>query len=365
MTTLQHHPSSYLQTMPLEDQMELSPGPGMGDDIDIDLDLDAGPPNDQDNDYIIEDARSENTVEHIGPSVEIGDDDLMHDEDHTFTDAQEQDVEIADEELYGVNDPIPTDDLSNRQQQGGDYAPNVTTFGENGALHSPRLSTSGDLARAAGEPQEKNFVEDKTYTSENHKNLTAEMEEPTSGPADIEVPVTEQSLANEHSPLEPDQGDRRREQVPLDERSAMIVPATSSNDDLEEDDDALTDTYEEEDPNEPKDPQSGVAHIHPVVVIYEGNEISLFPPSKDDTSDTFFLPDESLARANICDLFEAIRSVLAGSISEDDELDITVEGLGLELSEVRIADFLAYGVLGITDHVSRIQFTPELSRFPR
>src|SRR4051794_35452391 len=109
MTTLRPQSSSYLQSMLLGDQMELSPRPGMDDDIDIDLDLDPGPPNDQDNDYIIEDAKSENTAEHLGPSIEVGNDDVMHDGDHTFTDVQEQDVEFLDEELYDAHDRILTD----------------------------------------------------------------------------------------------------------------------------------------------------------------------------------------------------------------------------------------------------------------
>ncbi|KAH0547840.1 hypothetical protein FGG08_000098 [Glutinoglossum americanum] len=335
MTTLEALPSSYPQNILLEDQMELSPGPGMGDDIDIDLDLDAPPPNDQGGDYIIEDAGSETAAEHMDPSVELGNDDVMRDEDLSFTDVQEQEVEIPDEELFDAHDPILTDDPSNQQQhQSGEYSPNAAAFGEDGGSRSSRLTTSGDLIATSGEQQEINFAEDNTYTSENSKNLTIENEEPATSPQNIKAPpVAEQRSALEpHGPLELDNGNQTLEQVvPLDERPALDVPATSSNSNVG--DDALTDTYEEEVPNEPKDSQSGAAHIHPVVVIYEGSEISLFPPFKDDTSDTFFLPDESLARANICDLFDAIRSVLAGSISEGDELNVAVGGLGLELSE--------------------------------
>ncbi|KAI9783372.1 MAG: hypothetical protein M1839_003907 [Geoglossum umbratile] len=333
MTTLRPQSSSYLQSMLLGDQMELSPRPGMDDDIDIDLDLDPGPPNDQDNDYIIEDAKSENTAEHLGPSIEVGNDDVMHDGGHTFTDVQEQDVEFLDEELYDAHDRILTDDLSSRQQHSSEYDPNVATFGSSGTLYS-RLNTSEDQSAAGGE-QEINFAQDETYASENINSLTTDKEANESSPrgAEVALVVEQEPALNEHNSPKPDQGDRGHEQASsLDGHSAPSVPATGTNGNGE-DDDALTDTYEEEGPDEPTDPHSGVAHIHPVVVIYEGNEISLFPPSKNDTSDTFFLPDESLARTNICDLFEAIRSVLAGSISEDDELDMTVDGLGLELSE--------------------------------
>ncbi|KAI9766983.1 MAG: hypothetical protein M1840_005941 [Geoglossum simile] len=334
MTTLQPPSSSYLQNMLAGEQMELSPHPGMDDDIDIDLDLDPGPSNDQDNDYIIEDAKSENTAEHLGPSTEVGNDDVMHDGDHMCTDAQEKDVEFPDEELYDAHDQVLTDDPSNKQQDSSAYAPNATTFESSGTSYYPRLNVSGDQPATGGE-QEINFTQDETYSSENVKSLTTEKEEHKNNLQENEVaPTVQQKPAlSEHSSPQLDPLDRDQEQVaPLDEHSVQIVPAAGPNGNGG-DDDALTDTYEEDVQDEPKDPRSGVAHIHPVVVIYEGNEISLFPPSKNDTSDTFFLPDESLARANICDLFEAIRSVLAGSIGEDDELDMIVDGLGLELSE--------------------------------
>jgi hypothetical protein len=334
MTTLQPQSSSYMQNMLLGEQMEMSPHPGMDDDIDIDLDLDPGPPNDQDNDYIIEDAKSENTAEHLGPSIDVGNDDVMHDGDHTYTDVQEQDVEFPDEELYDAHDQVLTDDPSNKQHSGA-YAPNVTAFEHGSTSYSPGFHTSGGQPVTGGE-QEINFTQDETYSSGNVENLTAEKETHKNSSQENEPTLIAQQnpALSEHGSAEPDSLDHQQA-VPLDKRSASGILATSPNGNGE-DDDALTDTYEEDGQDEPKDPRSGVAHIHPVVVIYEDNEISLFPPSKNDTSDTFFLPDESLARANICDLFEAIRSVLAGSIGEDDELNMIVDGLGLELSEVRV-----------------------------
>ena len=74
--------------------------------------------------------------------------------------------------------------------------------------------------------------------------------------------------------------------------------------------------------------------VHPVVVVYQDIEISLFPPSDQSDSPTFFLHDESLATSSIYDLLLACKGVLADSISEEDELELNIEELGLCISEV-------------------------------
>lgn len=86
-------------------------------------------------------------------------------------------------------------------------------------------------------------------------------------------------------------------------------------------------------------------HVHPVVVVYQDNEISLFPPvtqkqSEDDETGhslTFFLDDEQLARDSFQNLFEALRSALGESMIEQDELTIEIEDLGLHISEVKLS----------------------------
>ncbi|KAI9827714.1 MAG: hypothetical protein M1832_004203 [Thelocarpon impressellum] len=73
--------------------------------------------------------------------------------------------------------------------------------------------------------------------------------------------------------------------------------------------------------------------VLPVVIGYEGSQVSLFPPSKDDSSETFFLKDEGLANSTISKLFGALRSVLAESIDEDDELEFGLDIFGLSIRE--------------------------------
>ncbi|OAX82469.1 hypothetical protein ACJ72_03176 [Emergomyces africanus] len=73
--------------------------------------------------------------------------------------------------------------------------------------------------------------------------------------------------------------------------------------------------------------------LHPVKVIYQDSEISLFPPGEDDPTETFFLQDEALAYAPIEELMGACRHVLGEHISEDEELILDIESLGLHLPE--------------------------------
>ena len=74
--------------------------------------------------------------------------------------------------------------------------------------------------------------------------------------------------------------------------------------------------------------------LHPVKVYYEETEMSLFPPSTEEASETFFLENESLAFENMSEIFSAMRAVLADSIREDDELQLEVDSLNLYLGEV-------------------------------
>lgn len=79
-------------------------------------------------------------------------------------------------------------------------------------------------------------------------------------------------------------------------------------------------------------------YVHPVVVVYQDNEMSLFPPIDQDQehSQTYLLHDETHAAGSINYLLGACRSVLGESISEQDELEIQIEDLGLHLSEVNL-----------------------------
>jgi len=78
---------------------------------------------------------------------------------------------------------------------------------------------------------------------------------------------------------------------------------------------------------------STVTGLHPTIVRYEGSEVFLFPSADLKSQEEYFLQDENLVNGSIGDMLEACRVVLGGDISEDDELELTVEDLGLSLSE--------------------------------
>ena len=84
------------------------------------------------------------------------------------------------------------------------------------------------------------------------------------------------------------------------------------------------------------DPLNNPAHLHPVVLAYQGEEMFLFPPvdQRGDHTATFLLTDEQLAYSTIGNLLEACRSVLKGSLSEQAELMINIDDLDLHISEV-------------------------------
>lgn len=77
------------------------------------------------------------------------------------------------------------------------------------------------------------------------------------------------------------------------------------------------------------------APMHPIKVYYQDNEISLFPPREGDSSEMFFLEDESLAYQDFGKLFNSCRKVLQQSIGENEILVMDIEVLDIQLTEVR------------------------------
>lgn len=82
-------------------------------------------------------------------------------------------------------------------------------------------------------------------------------------------------------------------------------------------------------------PQESIeeSNLHSVKVLYQDNEISLFPPMEDDPTETYFIEDPALAHEPIGQVFHACRSVLNEHITEQEELVLDIESLNLHLSE--------------------------------
>jgi hypothetical protein len=76
--------------------------------------------------------------------------------------------------------------------------------------------------------------------------------------------------------------------------------------------------------------------LHTVKVIYQDNEICLFPPHSEEGAETFFLSEYGLAHESLDKLLGSCREVLADTIGDDDELVLDVAALGLHISEVSL-----------------------------
>ncbi|KAL8926047.1 MAG: hypothetical protein Q9208_003188 [Pyrenodesmia sp. 3 TL-2023] len=76
--------------------------------------------------------------------------------------------------------------------------------------------------------------------------------------------------------------------------------------------------------------------VHAVVVTYQENDMFLFPPAAEEQDDdqTYFLTSETLADEPIQSLLKECRNVLQGSISQQEELEINIDDLGLRIFEV-------------------------------
>lgn len=74
--------------------------------------------------------------------------------------------------------------------------------------------------------------------------------------------------------------------------------------------------------------------LHPVKVLYQGNEISLFPPLEGDSAETFFLHDEDVAYDNVGRLFSSLREILLDNVAEHEILVIDIDSLGIQIAEV-------------------------------
>lgn len=90
-----------------------------------------------------------------------------------------------------------------------------------------------------------------------------------------------------------------------------------------------------------EDISNSTAHLHPIILDYQGDEMFLFPPVDQDGEHaaTFLLADERFAYGTVEQLLDACRCILKGSLSEQDELMINIHDLNLEISEVRKGHF--------------------------
>lgn len=373
VSTLVHSTPGFQVTAP-DDDMEIASDTGrMDNDFDIDIDLSGDPSRDADDDYMIEDVRSE-----AGQEQNIGNDDIMLDGDGYLVsegfmrdDNAVRDEHLTDASEIGYEDQIPpvmpegdlfqgSARMTVPQQERNDvdfehamtHTPNV--FADATAEHQShdRQHSTQEAPGPAPEVEERGHAEEtavasaedptvREIVSDHEKKVATDstieplietavtraegLSEVTSAVDIAEDPETAQQDANEPSAV----------QHPLLEtRDSVGAQGHESRDDEQvessgEDDQAHQQTQEN------ARSAGSTSRLHPCMVIYDSTEISLFPPSEHDESETFFLQDDSLVHSSISDLLKACRGVLGETIGEDDELEIKVAELGLTMNEVR------------------------------
>lgn len=349
-----------------EDPMQFSPDmdrhASADDDIDIDFDIEDDVPDvgDDDNmDEQLDDIDDQQLFEYQEtPTVN---DDEMVDEGQTDQAHQEQDS-LVDEDLEDAEGLVMDDGLGrplldqNVQTQEGEP---VEAYGDNpedeaqsrGVENGIEVQDFGDFA--AGDlldftepdheqnPDSGDQVRD-TTDGKSSKSQRGGSELPSNLLPDKEN--TFDHMSEQANRDASDQDNTEHLTFVTEERDAQPPETVLSTQIGPEDRDRPHDNDQE---RKEDDVPPITESLHPIVVVYEGNEMSLFPPVDQDAeqSQTYFLDNESYARESLSSLFDHCKSVLADSIRDEEELEIKIGDLGLTVNEVRCPSDLVLFVL--------------------
>ena len=367
---------------------------GQTDDIDIDLDFVEGSQHDVEDQYMSEDVTAFN---HQGPGPVQADDayndDEMAEDGRAELDiayeASIQDEELHDAEEVSAVEPDEDDDLIDDV----DEEPLPTPLPASPVLEAPQLQQSTghegpaehirtDEAFRFGQDQDADQAQPQLYTSDEGSTIHSH-QNPESFTDPEAAYITSQVESQDHQQRKPDNGPRELHtnldddkqqqqphgqgpvnadvsaQVPLQnniiptsdteeqvgfqiqntERTARggEVLTSDGHSDLDEKLQTGTPMGHPADQTKPVDQDGAsseaITHVHPVIVLYQGTEISLFRPTDENLD--FLLEDERLADASLADLWVATRPVLGEDVSEQ-ELVVNVDDLDLRIYEVSI-----------------------------
>ena len=395
MTTFQMPSASNLDSSATEDPMELTSDVdrrfGADDDIDIDLDLTADNYQYEEDEYMREDINVlTNLASTNEQDMQAGKDDEMADDTHVegsmvarssiydedLGDAEYVDLYPADEEsIVGAHQEYP---LDMAQESFDNIEPTPPSHDQN-LTHDeqPKLSTESlgvILEEYTEEHRDMIAFHDTSgpVIGENLQELTELQEIKTSrhefeslegGPQSSQQGFNEEQFENQgeghqaishhfqQHDINSSRGETSDNEDEIHEYSNDAAYAPTNVPDISEPQEEVEYPVDEE-PFTSQDNEDAQAdeysynpdeastreatHVHPVVVLYQDNEISLFPPVNQDgeSSNTYFLQDEQAAGGSIKSLFGAFRSVLGESISDHDQLMLDIDELDLHISEV-------------------------------
>jgi hypothetical protein len=331
------------------DTMEMaSPYNGHVDDFEIDIDIMEDQPANVDNDFDLQDATPDGASGGFTHDADMMDDvpettvtdtstynndGNMQYTDNTFSTTQEPfESEMVDEE-YGENtDSVPTPFETFPASQGEVKAEEtVEVVNEQQVVEEERKDEE--------QQNIEEFIEEAQTSAQEIVHQRATEEEPNQAKVEVSQTVTEPQVdsATEHHSenLVEDTAEE------INEHNAVIQP-DAENVTVEEvdavengglNDLPLTGEAEEAVESEHGSTEQ-TPYVHPVKVIYQESEISMFPPRRGNTSETYFLADEALSHENIERLFKECRTILGDHASSEDSLVFHIDSLGIELSEV-------------------------------
>lgn len=329
-----------------DDSMEISSQHGHSDgdgDIDIDFDFTSAP---VDEDYVLEDAAlPADFGEDLRPqpSPAIGNDDLMIDEDVDSYPMDDADL-LHGEEGQIQHEALPFDNESSFHLE---EDPNHGLHFEGDDLNSGAAYMYGHQESSEGQVVENDASEVNPLDAPQGGDLQAAEVVPV---PDVEKPSAD--VAQHEF--------RRASPLYGSPKSAVSAPAPQSPpaSNLERGPTSPTHTsdYHETNASSPSlsgDGGKGVEATsldittprhspQEVMVVYQSVEYALFSSSELDDPDSFFLSDTSIADKPLADLFHAIRQVIQEDLSEEDELCMAVEDLGIETEEVSCAQLVPW-----------------------
>ncbi|KAJ9638239.1 hypothetical protein H2199_006926 [Coniosporium tulheliwenetii] len=352
-------PFPTLSVTAADDDMEISSERGhVESDIEIDFDLTEAADGGQDDDYMLEDIRSPAAQASHQSGIQTSNDDIMVDEDAQLEDgSMRDDITVPDEHLTDVGEFMHDDTvISDIQQFAGVEVPGVPEI----VIESDQANDQVDEEITWRPEAVRNLSQDAASYPNGSISDTANVVRDGADQKDdsetrAEADVEEHPLDEAPIVVEEDQAKTPAVElasVPDDDDKAYHVNDAAAS--MQEEETGTVDPDSHQGENQPDDEhlkagrevsggvggheqhggiQSASDRPHPVIVFYQGNEISLFPPSEQDASETFFLQDESLAHRSIYDLLQACRQVLGETIHEEDELEINIAELGLCISE--------------------------------
>lgn len=294
-------------------------------DIDVDLDLTVERAFEREDDYMAEDYNIGSEEEIFGRPMPQANDDDMLDGESTVQETEEK-LSVPDEQLEDATSLEPEEhtqvvlELEVNVDLAGDLSPDQE-LGISSVNHAHTEYASGiSVTSEIGEPGQ--FTQTSPVESRGpHLGDTPGSSHDLDGSFDTSKQVTSSEVLAIQTTSQ-DLGST------LDDPILRVEEQTRFSSPSAEDEAALSSTFLI--PND--DASTHLNRVIPVTLIYQDTEMSLFPPSEGGQT-TYFLGDEGLVNQNIENLFVACRNVLAGSIEEEENLEFSIEDLGLRISE--------------------------------